>query len=206
MSIWLPFVHQNWVEFFLVYLHPEFVLLISFVWLGCHLLFSLLSQWNRWEENVLSTTNVVCIINFNLGPILTGTFYSGFIWGLAFIDAFPFVVDGLVLLFLNSWFQQMGLELVYIWLLNWFQKEFFSPIFQASDQNMNKDLSDLKFSHVMPPNMWIWNFQNNYVDTRLGYRMQFPHLFILDGTFSEDIITTGMSLRDLDSCKPMNLH
>ena len=27
------------------------------------------------------------------------------------------------------------------------------------------------------------------------------YLLILDGTFSEDIITTGMSLRELDSCK-----
>lgn len=38
-----------------------------------------------------------------------------------------------------------------------------------------------------------------------GYRIQFPHLLILDGTFSEDIITTGMFLRDLDSCKSRNL-
>lgn len=38
-----------------------------------------------------------------------------------------------------------------------------------------------------------------------GYRIQFPHLLILDGTFSEDIITTGMFLRDLDSCKIKNL-
>lgn len=36
--------------------------------------------------------------------------------------------------------------------------------------------------------------------------IQFPHLFILDGTFSEDIITTGMSLKDLDSCRSMNFY
>lgn len=31
--------------------------------------------------------------------------------------------------------------------------------------------------------------------------MKFPYRFILDGSFSEDIITTGMSLKDSDSCK-----
>ena len=32
------------------------------------------------------------------------------------------------------------------------------------------------------------------------------YLFILAGTFSEDMITTGMSLSDVDSCKYKNIY
>lgn len=40
----------------------------------------------------------------------------------------------------------------------------------------------------------IQNFNRNIFENS-------PNLLILDGSFSEDMITTGMSLRDLDSCK-----
>lgn len=40
----------------------------------------------------------------------------------------------------------------------------------------------------------IGSFRRNIIENS-------PNLLILDGSFSEDMITTGMSLRDLDSCK-----
>lgn len=125
----------------------------------CMIIDCLTFHYQASERRGKCYRHYLCFINFfifNLKPILTATFYSGFIWGMDFFHVLPFVIEGLVLLFLCSWFHQMWLQLVHICLLNWFQKELFCSLFQASDTKKKMSCkSNMKFRHVMPPKIYL---------------------------------------------------